>query len=420
MATLIHRAPPSRRGFLRAGLLGLGALLAGRRLARASAPLPRARACIVLWMNGGPSHLDTWDPKPGRPEGGPTRAIDTRLPSLQIADSLPRLADVADRLCVLRSLTSKEGNHERAQSLLHTGWSPNPSVAFPSLGAYVAEARARPSDTLPPFVSIGGPSRGPGFLGVEHGPFVVPRAGQLPANLAYPRDVDMVRFLRRKTLVDRLEADFAARSGDRRVDERRAVRDRAVRFMHSTRLAAFELEREPEAVRARYGDTDFGRGCLLARRLVESGVLFVEVTLDGWDTHQDNFGKVRTLAQTLDPAMATLIAELDERRLLDSTLVVWLGEFGRTPAINARDGRDHHPAAFSAVLAGGGARRGHVHGATTADGARVASDPVRIGDLFATLATLLGLDPDAERVTPAGRPIQLTDRGTPIRSLISV
>jgi uncharacterized protein (DUF1501 family) len=216
-----------------------------------------------------------------------------------------------------------------------------------------------------------------------------------------------------------LEAQFAGETGDPRVQSRREVYAKATRMMNSSRLEAFDLDAEPEATRAAYGDTDFGRGCLMARRLVESGVKFVEVVLDGWDTHQNNFERTRKLMETLDPAMATLVGDLDQRKLLDRTLVVWMGEFGRTPRISADEGRDHHPQAWSAVLAGGGVKRGIVHGQTDADGERVVRDPILVPDLFATLASLLGLDPDKSVTTPLGRPVAVTDGGAPIRNLIA-
>jgi len=192
-----------------------------------------------------------------------------------------------------------------------------------------------------------------------------------------------------------------------------------VKMMHSPKLKAFDLTGESETVKAAYGDTNFGRGCLMARRLVESGVKFVEVVLDGWDTHQDNFGRVSMLSGTFDPAMALLIKELDERKMLDSTLVVWMGEFGRTPRINGNDGRDHYPQAWNAVLAGGGVRGGYVHGQTDSEGTKVVDKQVIVPDFFATIATLLGMDPSKSFMTPIGRPIAITEKGTAVKELIA-
>jgi hypothetical protein len=365
-------------------------------------------------MNGGPSHLDTFDLK----SAGSWRPIATRAPAIQICEHLPQLADVADRLCLLRGMTSKEGNHERARHLLHTGYSPNPTVSYPALGSWVNEELGDPRSDLPGFVSIDGPAAGAGFLGVQHDPFVVLDPAQPPDDTDYPRDVGFVRFVRRRGALESLEAGFAAETRDLKIDQRRSVYAKAVRMMYSPRLKAFELGDEPDRLRAAYGDSDFGRGCLMARRLVEAGVKFVEVELDGWDTHQNNFDRTRTLMRTLDPAMATLIRDLESRSLFDSTLVVWAGDFGRTPKINENEGRDHFPQAWSVVLAGGGVRGGLVHGATDGEGGKVVEHPTSVPDLMATLAVQLGLDPERAKVAPVGRPIAVTDRGRPIREIL--
>jgi uncharacterized protein (DUF1501 family) len=401
----------NRRAFLQLGLGSL-ALLATR--ARAARATPRARACIVLWMNGGPSHVDTFDPK----RTSTFKPIATRAPDVKICEHLPQVAEQMHHVALLRGLSSKEGNHDRAQHLLHTGYAPNPTVAYPSLGGWVSSGLGDAHADLPAFVSIDGPSASAGFLGAEHDPFVVGDPGAPPDNTGYSRDVSFVRFVQRKAALDALEADFARRTRDPLVAERRALYQKAVRLMYSPRLNAFDLTAEPAAVRAAYGDTDFGRGCLLARRLVEAGVHYVEVVLDGWDTHQNNFARTRTLMGTLDPAMASLLRELDERHLLNSTLVVWAGDFGRTPKVNENEGRDHFPAAWTVALAGGGLRGGVAVGRTDDDGARVVDGATRVPDLFATIATQLGLDPARESRTPRGRPITLTDGGRPIDALL--
>jgi uncharacterized protein (DUF1501 family) len=406
----------NRRAFLKSSLGGLLAAWAfSPRKLLAGAPAARAKACILLWMNGGPSHVDTWDPK----AGSRFKPIATAVPDIQICEHLPQLAAQAGKLAILRGLSSKEGNHDRAQHLLHTGYAPNPTVAYPSLGSWVLEELGDSKHQLPGFVSINGPSEGAGFLGVEHAPFVVFNPAQPPQNTAHARNVDMVRFLQRRSALDALEGGFQLETGDPKVKSRQEVYAKAVRMMYSEKLKAFDLADESAPVRARYGDHNFGRGCLMARRLVEAGVKFVEVVLDGWDTHADNFGRTRTLMGTLDPAMATLIAELEERKLLDSTLIVTVGEFGRTPKINEREGRDHHPQSFSAVLAGAGVRGGIVHGATDDEGARVVKDPSSVPDLMATIASLLGVDPAREMRTPRGRPITLTDGGKPISQILA-
>ncbi len=402
-----------------AGLAAAHALLRARRSVAAepaaAARPARANACILLWLNGGPSHLDTWDPKPNN---GKFKAIQTRIENISICEHLPQVADVAQHLAIVRGMTSKEGNHDRAQHLVHTGYAPNPTVAYPSLGSWVAHELGEANADLPAFVSINGPSISAGFLGVQFNPFIVQNVKQPLQNTDYPPGVNMVRFLKRKQALEALEDDFAARTGDPKVKARRAVYAKAIRMMYAPRLKAFELSDEPDATVRGYGDSDFGRGCLMARRLVENGVRFVEVVLDGWDTHKDNFGRTEKLMGALDPAMASLIRDLDERKLLGSTLVMCMGEFGRTPKINADDGRDHHPAAWSAVLAGGGVRGGQVVGATSDDGDKVVSRPTTVPELMATAATLLGIEPDKEFATPLGRPISITDNGKAIAELL--
>jgi uncharacterized protein (DUF1501 family) len=411
----------TRRRILRAGVGGLAAWLASRAGARgdALAATPaRARAVVVLYMIGGPSHLDTFDPKPGTRAGGPFKTRATSVKGIEIVEHLPRVAAQAHRLAIVRGMTSREGNHARARYLLHTGYSPNPTVQHPALGAWVAEELARGDADLPAFVSLGGPSAGAGFLGRARGPLVVEDAGALPPNTSLAAGVDDARFERRRAALQELEHEFAARTRDAHVAQRRAVIDQSIRMMRSPHLGAFDVSREPEGIRASYGDTDFGRGCLVARRLVEAGVRFVEVALDGWDTHEDNFTRVERQLATLDPAMGALLDDLTARGLLDSTLVVWLGDFGRTPAINAADGRDHHPGAWSAVLAGGGIRGGIVHGRTDDEGSEVVAGAVSVPDLFATIADRVGIDPGKTFDTPLGRPIAITDRGRPVAALL--
>src|ERR1700722_2669715 len=349
----------SRRAVLHLGTSAVfGSLvsswLAPRGALAAGAPQPKAQACILLWLNGGPSHIDTFDPKPGRATGGPFKAIKTRNPGLVLSEHLPHLADRADRLAVVRSMSSKEGNHVRAQYLVHTGYAPNPTVVHPSLGGWTCARLGDPKSELPAFVSIGGPSFGAGFLGVQNGPFVLQKAGAPPADVGLPQGVDRARFGRRLAALDAMEARFAQSTGDAKVEGRRQVYAKAVRLMDSPKINAFDLSSESPATLAKYGDTDFGRGCLVARRLVERGGKFIEVILDGWDTHQNDFERTQKLMATLDPAFAALLDDLGERGRLGSTLVACMGEFGRTPKINANEGRDHWPGAWSAVLAGAG------------------------------------------------------------------
>jgi uncharacterized protein (DUF1501 family) len=413
-----------RRSFLGLGTSAVFGSLVARWLAPADAfaadvPKARAQACILLWLNGGPSHLDTFDPKPGRATGGPFKAIKARAPGMMLSEHLPGLAERGDRIALVRSMGSKEGNHARAQYLVHTGYAPNPTVVHPSLGGWTSARLGDPKAELPAFVSIGGPSFGAGFLGVQNGPFVLQKAGAPPADVALPRGVDEARFARRMAALGAMEDRFAHATSDAKIEGRRQVYAKAVRLMHAPKLDAFDLTAEPDATKKAYGDTDFGRGCLVARRLVERGVKFVEVVLDGWDTHQNDFERTRTLMGTLDPAFAALLDDLATRRLAGSTLVACMGEFGRTPRINGNDGRDHWPGAWSAVLAGAGVRGGVVHGATDEDGAKVAGPATTVPDLLATMASVMGLDPGHTEMTPVGRPIAVTDGGAPIHGVLA-
>lgn len=419
----------SRRNVLSFGGAGLlASLLAGVHSAASAdqpnnpptsgAPPVKAKSCIVLWMNGGPSHIDTFDPKPGTASGGSFKAISTRQTGVSICEHMPQIANVMDKIALLRGVSSKEGNHQRALELGHTGHVPNPTVQAPSIGSWVARKRPTPGLELPSFVSLAGPSAGAGFFGNPYDPFVVQSPGQLPEDLVPARSVGEARETKRRSLLDGMESDFAARTHDPQVASRQALYAKARTMMGSRSVRAFEIGEETEATRTAYGDTDFGRGCLVARRLVETGVPFVEVALDGWDTHQNGFERVKGRLDILDPAMAALLSDLSSRGLLDSTLVVWMGEFGRTPRINGDEGRDHHPGAFSVAMAGGGVRGGVVHGETDADGSAVIKDPTAVPDVIATIAQLMGIDPSTEELSPAGRPIEVTQRGKPIGAIL--
>jgi uncharacterized protein (DUF1501 family) len=406
----------NRRQVLHAGLSGvLTSWLSRSALAASPAPAKKAKHVIVLWMNGGPSHIDTWDPKQGK-TGGSHKAIKTSVPGVMISEHMPALARAANKLAIVRGMTSKEGNHQRAQYLLHTSYAPNPTVQHPSLGAWASKRMGEPASGLPAFVSLNGASHHAGFFGVQHGPFIVRPAGELPLDVA--SEVDPARFKARQKLLGDLESSFSARTGDPKVDGRRDLYVKADHLMFASELVAFDVSKEPDAVVKSYGDSAFGKACLTAARLVGAGVRFVEVTLDGWDTHKNGFERTKNLMKQLDPAMSGLLVDLERRGLLDETLIVWMGDFGRTPRINGDDGRDHHPAAWSAVLAGAGIRGGVVHGETDAEGAKVVKDAVSVPDLLATIATAVALDPDDTVMSPAGRPIALTDHGTPIKALL--
>jgi uncharacterized protein (DUF1501 family) len=409
----------TRRGFLRGAAgttLGLAALAGGLPIrplfadeiaAAAPASDPSGAATlehlIVLWMAGGPSHLDTFDPKPGRKTGGPYKALPTAVDGLSFCEHLPKLAKEAKDLAVIRSLTSRQGAHERATHLYQTGYEPDATVAHPHLGAWIARARGEPTNDLPAFVAIGG-NEGSGFLGPDLAPYQIADVN-LPVQDLAPRGVSKERQTRRTAFLDALGGAFADRHGHDVAAAQRAARARARRMMASPAAKAFDPNQESKEKRAAYGNTFIGKACLLARRLVEADVRVVHVTMGGWDNHRDAFPAIQRLCQQLDPAYAELVKDLRERDLLAKTGVLWMGEFSRTPDINATKGRDHYPHAASAVLAGGGVPGGQIIGKTDDDGRKVVESPVAPADLTKTLLHLAGVPVDESRITPAGRPI---------------
>lgn len=383
--------------------------------------MERPRSLVTLWLAGGPSQLETWDPHPGTAIGGPTKAIPTSIPGVQIASEYPRVAERLKRFSVIRSLVSREGDHERGTHAVRTGYRPDPMLAHPSLGAVTAHELPPTGLAIPPYVALGSdafPGRG-GHLGGRFDPYRVFVPGLAGQNLV--PHVGGSRQERRLAAIRELDARFAA---GRSVPVRDTLHDHtleaALALMSSDQLAAFTITDEPASTQAAYGDTPFGRGCLVARRLLEVGVRSIDVTLQGFDTHAANFTGHAGQAIVLDAALSALIDDLAARDLLDSTVVVVAGEFGRTPRINALEGRDHWPHGFSCLLAGGGIAPGHVIGETDPEGvARQPTDPVTVADLAATVLAGLGIDWARELMTPIGRPLKLAE-GTPVKRLIAV
>jgi hypothetical protein len=416
-----------RRHFLRTIGLGAAGLAAGAAVPlsftdwmalQAGEVRKNHRACILLWMAGGPSQLETFDPKPGTEHGGETKAISTAISGVSIAEGWNETAKVMDRIALVRSMTNKEGNHQRATYQLHTGYVPSATLKHPNIGCSVAGELGESKFDLPHMVSVGGPTIGAGFLGAAMEPFVVQNPEKPPEN-THPK-VGTDRFRRRLGLLDHLEnAGFERVGGLDRVKDHRALYHQTARMILSPHMRAFNVEEEPEKVRVTYGRNAFGQGCLLARRLVQAGVTFVEVRSNGWDTHQQNHDRVGKLASQVDPAFAALIHDLNRHGLLESTLVVWMGEFGRTPKINPNAGRDHFPKVFNVALAGGGVRGGRVIGASNTDGTDVKDRPVTVPDLLASICHALKVDPNKEAMTPVGRPIKVVDGGKPVRELFA-
>jgi hypothetical protein len=421
----------SRRDALRMAAGAVGGYCSGwlPALACDAANNPaRKRACILLWMSGGPSQTDTFDPKPGHPNGGQFQAIDTATPGVRIAEHLPLVAREMNHLALIRSMATREGDHGRATLHLRTGNLPQGGIDFPTFGSLISNERARPEDDLPGYVSItprglGTAALSAGFLGSRHAPLVVGGDGDgelRVQDLGLPTDIEPGRAAERRDLLAETEADFLNRRPGIATDSHRTAYQRAVRLMRESAARAFDLSGEKPELRDRYGRNRFGQGCLLARRLVERGVPFVEVTLNGWDTHDNNFAQVKSLCNTLDPAWATLLSDLQDRGLLDSTLIVWMGEFGRTPVVNPRQGRDHFPNAWSVVLGGGGIRGGQAFGQTGKDGMTAGDRPVAVPDLLATVCLALGIDPAKQNMSNVARPIRIVDLSAkPVKEVLT-
>lgn len=412
----------SRRCFFKSGLTSFLGLVAMQHFGSSSSAqledmLPRAKHCIVLFMNGGASQIDTFDPKPGSKNGGPFAAIPTSVEGIQVSEHLPQIAEQAHHLSIIRSMVSREGNHERARYLLHTGYAPGGAVRHPTLGSLTSYYLDDSLSDLPSCVNINAPTYSGGFLGATHDPFVVNDSMRPVEDLSYPAQMDTHRFRERLKMLRAIEKDFIAKRTGRSTEAHEAIYEKADQLINSPKIDAFQLNEEPLAVREAYGMNKFGQGCLMARRLVEAGVKFVEVSLDGWDTHQNNFERTKELLNLVDPAFAMLLKDLSERHLLDETIVLWLGEFGRTPRINNNDGRDHHTNGWATVVAGGGTRGGQVIGGTDEDGSEVVSGAVGVPDLFASLCFALGIDPDEENYSRSGRPIRVANDGSVIEEL---
>lgn len=398
------------------------------------------RACILLWMSGGPSQMETFDPKPDHENGGPGAAIQTSVPGIEISENLPKLAGEMQELAVIRSMSTKEGDHSRATYFLRTGYLPQGPIRYPTMGSFLAKELARESSDLPPYISIN-PFRGvssdawsPGFLGPAWSPLIVTGENreEAPAvfevrNLRSAEAIPESRIAKRLNVLNSLEDRFLRNRPDAPGTSHRQAYQSAVRMMSSRSVRAFDLDEESASLRESYGRSAFGQGCLLARRLVESGVPFVEVSLGspdggggaGWDTHAENFSAVSSLCGVLDPAWSTLMRDLRERGMLESTLVVWMGEFGRTPLINESAGRDHWPGSWSAVVGGGGIRGGQVYGSTAADGVEIQDNPMNAPQLLATICGGLGIDSATTNFSNVGRPIPLADHDAePVSALL--
>jgi Protein of unknown function (DUF1501) len=442
MSSIPSRQPcrgPSRREVLRIGSLGFLGLgldewfrlraMAGSKLSETT----KVRSCILIWLAGGPSHIDTFDPKPAATADvrGEFKPIATSVPGLQISEVFPNLAKVMDRMTLIRSMTSPEADHDRAAHHLLTGYRPSPALVYPGYGSVVSKVREASRGMLPPYVAVPDAPiyASSGYLTPAYDPFSVsgdPNQETFRVqNLTPPDRLTLERLLRRREMVKKLD-DFAHDvPGTPLTSSRDQFAERAYSLLTSSAAqSAFRMNEESAAVREKYGRTSAGQSCLLARRLVEAGVSFVTFNDRGagplgWDTHAQNFPRIKnTLAPPLDKGVAALVDDLSERGLLDSTLVVMMGEFGRTPKINPNAGRDHHGRANSVLLFGAGIPGGMVLGRTDANGDAPTERPITPADLASVLYHKLGIDPETKYEAPDGRPIRLVDGGNPPRELL--
>ncbi len=433
----------TRRDFLKLSAAGVGMLsMSGwmKVLANHAADTPagakKHKSCILLWMDGGPSHKDTFDLKPDSKGAGEFKPISTSATGVQISEHLPKLAKLMHHGVVVRGMSTPEGAHPRAKYNLHTGYREGQGgLVYPSLGSIVSAELGSDAAAMPNFVSVGNRSFGSGFLGPKHQPLIVTDPARGVEDLKAL--VNETQFSKRMSLLEQMEKAFYH---DYQVDaatDHKTTYERAVKLMRSKEAKAFDLSAEsakdrerysagaaeggPRGAGARGGNARFGDGVLMARRLVEVGVPFVEVTLGGWDTHQDNFTRVKALSGQVDAALSALIEDLKQRGLLDSTLIVWMGEFGRTPNINnrgANPGRDHYPRAWSLAMFGGGLKGGQVIGRTDKEGATVEDQKVSTQDFLGTVCEVLGVDHTKQNDTPSGRPIAIVEKPKPFTKLI--
>lgn len=407
------------------GAVGSADSLAQSPAAGASAPParrpPAAKQIIYLFMDGAMSHLDSFDPKPGTEEGGETKAIATSVPGIFFGDRFPKLAAIAGALAVVRSLGTETGAHDPAKYLMRTGYKQLNSVRHPGLGAWVADQTKRLNTDLPANFLIGSGSRHPGagFLEASLSPVPIGKAAAGLSNTKLPSYLDEKWFDRRLILANRFDQQFQKARKNPQVDAYNQLYGEAKQLLGSSKLEVFDLNREPDKVRQAYGENEFGQGCLLARRLIEQGIRFVEVNYGGWDMHQEIYDKLDNHAAVMDTAVSSLLRDLNARGLLKQTLVVLATEFGRTPKINVNAGRDHHPGVFSGLLAGAGIRAGQVHGASDDRGFSVDADKVTVEDFNATIAATVGLDTKTDFYSPSGRPFRIGGGGDPVKELLA-
>lgn len=376
-----------------------------------------AEHVILFWNSGGMSHLDTWDPKPGRKTQGEFKPIKSSVEGMEISEIFPELSKQLHHAALIRSIAGTNGDHGRAQYELQTGFNQSPNILHPGFGSLVVHER-EPLGDLPAFVSISGQAARAGYLGQQCEAYYVGRPGDKDPYLAFPEGIHHARGMKRLEILSRMNARTSGHFGASELKASETALKDAIALMESPALKAFELNEESPSTIERYGNTEFGRGALLARRLVEKGVRFVQVNRGGFDNHGNIFDAMRAHGAAMDPAISSLISDLKANGLLSKTIVVVLSEFGRTPRINDNGGRDHWARCFSCLMAGGGIKGGTIVGASDADGMEPATRPVKVPELHATLCHALGISLNKELITPQGRPMRLVRKdASPIREL---
>jgi hypothetical protein len=419
----------SAAGVAGASMSGWFGLLANHAAWAAEAPA-RPKSCILLWLDGGPSQHDTFDPKPDAPADirGDLKAIATSVPGIQVSEKFPRFAQLMQHAVLLRGMKTDEPEHGRARYYVHTGYKPGAGgLIYPLLGSMVSAELGRPEFPLPNYVVTGAAGGKASFLteagyrGPRHAPLVLNSPNQGLENLRPPGPAD--DFDNRAAVLDQLEQGFARTTGAGAATAHATTYRRALELMRSDKSKAFDLTQEPASSREAYGTSQFGQGCLLARRLVEVGVSFVELYLGTWDTHTKQIADAALgLMTQVDEGMSALVTDLKQRGLLDTTLIICMGEFGRTPRIGIGKnvgGRDHWAKAWSSALVGGGIKGGQAVGKTDAIGSEVAERPISIKDFMATVCSVLGIDHRKKAMAPGNRPVHIVDvGGEPIRELL--
>ena len=378
----------------------------------------KAEHVILFWNGGGMSHIDTWDPKPGRPTQGEFSPINTSAPGVQISEIFPKLSKQMHNAALIRSIAGTQGAHGRASYNLQTSYLPGPNLRHPGVGSVVVHELDNNSD-LPPYITISGQAPRASYLGQKCEAYYVAAPGEKDPYLAFPSGISQVRGDRRLEQLAKFNQRFLDKKNDTRLTSTQTSIEDAVRLMRSPALEAFELDKVDSTTLERYGDTNFGRGALMAKRLVEKGVRFVQVNRGGFDTHSNNFPAMSNHGEVMDPALASLVEDLSESGMLEKTMVIMLSEFGRTPRINDNAGRDHWASVFSCFMAGGAIKGGQVIGSSDEDGAMPKDRPVEVADIHATMCHAMGIDHEKEVMTPLLRPMKLVDNGSPVMELFS-